>query len=106
MGIEGMDLARGAMQSDFIMRGNKVTPFRKDDIIMGGTSLMDQAAGGTMNPQDTKKLATAIGKEVSKAVTGALKGAESKTVKLMLNDRELGSVVANIIEERLDLTTA
>lgn len=27
--------------SDFVMRGNTVTPFRKDDLIIGGTKLMD-----------------------------------------------------------------
>lgn len=27
-------------QQDFIMKGDKITPFRKDDLIMGGTSLM------------------------------------------------------------------
>lgn len=106
MGIEAADLARGSMQSDFVMRGDKVTPFRKDDIIMGGTSLLDSAGGGAMSSRETKKLAVAIGEEVSKAVTGALKGTQSKTVKLMLNERELGSVVTNIIEEKLSLTTA
>jgi hypothetical protein len=107
LGLEGIDMARN-MQSDFIMRGNKVTPFRKDDIIMGGTSLMDKGGRGTSSrdPRETRLLAEAIGKEVSKAVTGALKGSASKTVKLILNERELGSVVANIIDTKLSLTTA
>jgi len=28
------------IQEDFVMKGNKIVPFRKDDIIMGGTSLL------------------------------------------------------------------
>jgi hypothetical protein len=38
-------------QDDFVMRGNTITPFRKDDIIMGGTNL----GGGTEELQKLNK---------------------------------------------------
>ena len=38
----GMDAQITANQpvADFISRGNTITPFRKDDIVIGGTNLM------------------------------------------------------------------
>jgi hypothetical protein len=30
-------------QQDFISRGNQITPFRKDDLIIGGTKLLNSS---------------------------------------------------------------
>ena len=105
MAIDAAAMSREQTQSDFIMRGNKVTPFHKDDIIMGGTSLLGGKGGGAT--QDSRAMAKEIGKEVSKAVESALKSqAASRNIKLMLNERELGNVVADLINTKYNLTTA
>lgn len=38
--LNKFDVKEEKLQDDFVMKGNKIVPFRKDDIIMGGTNLL------------------------------------------------------------------
>jgi len=94
--------------NDFISTGGKVREFRPDDVVAGGTSL-------TTSPRDRKKDNEELAETLAKRL-GAVMAENSKsqaqqapqTIKLMLNDRELGEAITGnngFINQRYGLTS-